>query len=264
MVVHGGAGVVVSSGPLPVTPQFAVTTEGADAMGFEIFEALDADWALVAPSAAAREACRRWQREHALRGCTTPADVLYRTRRGVDPGDADRVLAALARRAPHDAMAARTLLQSLVPGMVSLARRHGAPHDPEVAADVVGIALERIRTYPYERRPRAIAANVLLDTHQRLYRDRRRRPRPVEEFVVDLPAVEEPEAAQEVIEVVRAALRQRAIAPEDARLVLAPVVGEHDEVGEAGDAGIKPRSVARRRQRATRRLVEFARGELGA
>ena len=65
--------------------------------------------------------------------------------------------------ATADELAARTLLQALLPGIVSFARR-SAVGDPSVAiGEMVSIAWERIRTYPLHR-PGSVAANVLWDT----------------------------------------------------------------------------------------------------
>ncbi|MFZ4585090.1 MAG: hypothetical protein ACOYNI_07650 [Acidimicrobiia bacterium] len=233
-------------------------------MGFEIFTNLDIDWQIVAASPAAQTACRRWGTDPALRGCRTPDDVLARTDRRYGAAAADAVLAALARRAGTDTMAARTLLQALVPGMVSLARRHGAPIVPDAADHVVAIALERIRTYPFDRRPRAIAANVLLDTHQRMCRQRAESRETFGHDLTEIPAIETANAAHDVIDLVAAAVERAVIDADDAALVLAPVMGDDDFSERAADDGVKPRSIARRRQRAMRRVVAFARDELSA
>lgn len=46
----------------------------------------------------------------------------------------------------------------------------GAWSAEETAAVVVAAMWERIRTYPIERRPRKVAANLALDTRQRVWR----------------------------------------------------------------------------------------------
>jgi len=52
----------------------------------------------------------------------------------------------------------------VVPGIGALARRYAA-HDPEVSAELITLAWERIRTYPL-RRPGPVAGNVLLDVRK--------------------------------------------------------------------------------------------------
>ena len=146
------------------------------------FVSLCRDWATLVTSAPMTQAVRRWAHEdEALAAFANATElVAYVERRG-HPMAADRVLACLARRAPTDELAARTLLQLLLPGLGALARRHRWLGEPgERAQAVVAVAYERIRTYPFERRPQRIAANVLADTLQRLLaeRDRQRREPP--------------------------------------------------------------------------------------
>jgi hypothetical protein len=92
--------------------------------------------------------------------------------RGAAPCDADRVLVALVAHAVDDqALAARVLLQLLLPGARRLARRWWAlgDHDERAAATIAAV-YERIRRYPLERRPTRVAANVLMDAELDLRR----------------------------------------------------------------------------------------------
>ncbi len=78
-----------------------------------IGQALDKEWNDVARSQAAGEAARRWgEVEPALAGLRSVHDALERRR---DPKAAPGVTAALARLAPSDGMAARTLLRPFFP-----------------------------------------------------------------------------------------------------------------------------------------------------
>jgi hypothetical protein len=130
-----------------------------------IFAELDSDWATLAESAAATTALRRWRREEpALAPFSTMAELVQAAHRRGAPAECDRILVALARRAGSDGLAARTLLQTLLPGARALAWRLwwlGGPE--ERAAAVVGALYERIRTYPFARRPAKVAANALAD-----------------------------------------------------------------------------------------------------
>ncbi|MDP9440643.1 MAG: hypothetical protein M3P34_00350, partial [Actinomycetota bacterium] len=74
------------------------------------------------------------------------------------------ILAALSRLAAGEELAARTLLQALVPGLVALARGPLAG-DRTCLDELVSLAWERIRTYP-TRRPGSVAANVLYDVRK--------------------------------------------------------------------------------------------------
>jgi class 3 adenylate cyclase len=92
------------------------------------------------------------------RGLADLDELLERRR---DDQAAPAVLRALAVLAPADDLAARTLLQALLPGLVRLAGMVGYG-DPAAIEEMVSLAWERIRTYPAGRRG-SVAANVLFD-----------------------------------------------------------------------------------------------------
>jgi len=127
-------------------------------------QALDREWrADHEHSTAGAAALARWRkREPDLHGLADLGEVLA-CRRDDERGPA--VLAALARLAPSEQLAARTLLQALLPGLVHMARRRFAD-DPDAFEEVTAIAWDRIRTYP-PRRPGAVAANVIVDVRKR-------------------------------------------------------------------------------------------------
>jgi DNA-directed RNA polymerase specialized sigma24 family protein len=93
---------------------------------------------------------------------------------------ADQVFAAIVRRAATDRIAARIALQRVLPPIVAIARRRGRAHNSgfdQAFGRVLSHAWEVIVTYPIERRPRKIAANIVRDTEYFAYvRDDRRRP----------------------------------------------------------------------------------------
>lgn len=138
---------------------------------------LDTEWERLRASPAATAALDRWGRtEPALAGF----DDLDRLRAAVhdrgDPAGSDRILSALVRLAAvtghGDLLAARVVLQLLLPGAIRLARSlAGATGDlTAVEAAVFAELTILIRTYPWQRRPRSTAANLLLDCRQRLSR----------------------------------------------------------------------------------------------
>jgi hypothetical protein len=142
--------------------------------------------------------------------------------RAAAPWDADRVLVALvARAAEGHALAARVLLQLLLPGARRLTRRWWALGDEdERAAATIAAVYERIRRYPLERRPARVAANVLMDAELNLRRAVRAiRPTvdlPREHY--ELPA-EHP--ALELAEVLVHAVADGVISASDAELIAA-------------------------------------------
>ena len=84
------------------------------------FDALDSDWAMLCRHHRRSTVIARWARqEPALAGATRLGDVIPPA--GVDRGPACRALARLT--AAGDDLAARAMLQILVPGLVRLAAR---------------------------------------------------------------------------------------------------------------------------------------------
>jgi DNA-directed RNA polymerase specialized sigma24 family protein len=222
--------------------------------GLELFRALDLDWRILAASRSAQQGVRAWRSDRALRGLRGLDDVLARTARGAGRGSADAVLAALMRRAGDDELAARAVLQALVPGLVGVATRLGGRDDPDVASEVVAEAWARIRSYPIERRPQAVAANVILDV---LMGTRRRRQRSDPVAVSALPLDDfdqrpsDSSARDRLDAVVEAgALREGDVA------VVTDALGRRVPLGEAARrAGCSPRAMKDRRWRARRRVA---------
>jgi hypothetical protein len=132
--------------------------------------ALDQEWARTyGCSRSGREALRRWALAHpAIAGFRDLDDVLEGRR---DPDAAQAILLALARLAPDDEIAARTLLQALLPGLVRMALT-GFRDDPDAFEDMTALAWERIRTYPQQRLG-SVAANVIIDVRKRYLANRR-------------------------------------------------------------------------------------------
>jgi hypothetical protein len=134
-----------------------------------ILQVLDAQWCEVASSPEARRALVRWTNDHeVLAGMRDLNDVLLSRR---DPRVSGEVLSILARLAPTDVLATRTLLQMLLPGLVRLVGTVGHG-DPEAQDEIVALAWERIRTYPTSRNG-SVAANVVLDVRKQYVRLRR-------------------------------------------------------------------------------------------
>ena len=94
---------------------------------------------------------------------------------------ADQVLAHIVRLARHDELAARIVLQRVLPPMIAIARRRGkirAIGFDYALGLVLSHAWEIIRTYPIERRPAKIAANIVRDIEYFAFvRRERKRPR---------------------------------------------------------------------------------------
>ena len=135
--------------------------------GIDVVAALEREWAALAMTTLSGR-LRRWsQREPRLAAFSTASELLGSLRRLRGDHDAENaILAALLREAQTDPLAARVVLQALLPGLKRLASRllHTAAERDELWSLLLAHGWERIRSYPLERRPRRIAANLLLDT----------------------------------------------------------------------------------------------------
>ena len=127
-----------------------------------ILQVLDAEWRQLATSPEGRRALIRWTTDHdVLVGLHDLNDVVACRYEEI----AYDVLLILARRSPTDEIAARTLFQMLLPGLVSLVGTVGQG-DHDAQDEIVALAWERIRTYPTTRNG-SVAANVVLDVRKR-------------------------------------------------------------------------------------------------
>ena len=231
-----------------------------------VFDQLDRDWGHVADD---RAIAHRLPGACAAAGATTLADV-ERFVRAASPEDADRVLAALAADAidrddvPGDRLAARALLQLLLPGVRRLARTWWALGDPdERAAAAVAAVYDRIRHYPLDRRPRRIAANVLMDAAGDLRRAARKARAsqagpdtghlPSGEWDLPSPPITHP--ALELVDALADAVGRGLVSPEDAGLIAASRIAGKSLSEIARQRGAKLRTLQWRRQRAEALLV---------
>lgn len=177
--------------------------------------------------------------------------------------DKDAVMLLLARRAVDGhALAARVLLHLLWPGVLRLTRTWQAiGDDDERAAAVLSAVYARICSYPVERRPRAVAANILLDAAKEL----RRAARPIIHETLgrldDLEAIsesrEDMSAGEALAAVVADAVEVGTLSRTDAALVLGTRVFGRS-LTEFHPHGTSTRTMQRRRKRAERALIAAA------
>ncbi len=147
-------------------------------------ERLNREWRLLDGDPSALSRARSWglTRDRALDRLDA---LLARAGYGTAPDDeiGDRVLASLVLLARGDDLAARIVLQRILPGLVRIAMRRGriVAGGPVAAfGDLASVAWEVIRGYPIERRSQRVAANLLRDIeYQTFVRSRRRRSREV-------------------------------------------------------------------------------------
>jgi hypothetical protein len=206
-----------------------------------VFELLEHDWRrLTADQSAARELRSVCE---AAGGAASLGEV-ERYVRACTPCDADRVLVALVARAiDGHALAARVLVQLLLPGARRLARRWWALGDQdERAAATIAAVYERIRRYPLDRRPTRVAANVLMDAGLDLRRAARA-VRPTAELPRERGERPAEHPALELAELLVDAVADGVITASDAELIAASRI-----------AGVRLADLALRRRRHLRTL----------
>jgi hypothetical protein len=216
-----------------------------------VLELLDREWGRLAADAGA--ARRLADVCEAAGGAGSLGDVEAYVRAAAAP-TADRVLVALAARAVEgDALAARVLLQLLLPGVRRLARTWWALGDAdERASAAVAAVYDRIRRYPIARRPGRIAANVLMDAASDLRRaarqaDSARAPAPT---LAETVAHEDPNPAVELVDVLADAVRDGLVTADDAELIAASRIAGTPLTTIAARRGAKLRTLQWRRKRA--------------
>ena len=135
---------------------------------------LDREWERIADSPAGRRAVRRWaEREPLLVGVRSLRQLVELVNVRGRAEESDAILLEVLRDAASDDLAARTVLQAMMPAVKSMTARFtpcGAWSSEETAAVVVAAMWERIRRYPVDRRPKKVSANLSLDTRQTVWR----------------------------------------------------------------------------------------------
>jgi hypothetical protein len=225
-------------------------------MAWQLFRALDRDWSDLSRSLLARAALMRWRQDPMLSQFSDlPAIIAALRDPSSGPECTNGILAALAARSGRDDVAARTLLQALLPGLTNIAKRLGRGYvDDELEAEVLTEAIDRIRNYPLERRPHAIAANVTLDVFGAITRRRQR----TNDTPFDLDAEAELELeldpSEQVCELVHDALERGKIRSVDAQLLLSVAVGHDTISARAEREGLTYNAMCERWRRARNRL----------
>lgn len=188
----------------------------------------------------AGRAVARWAvAEPALTGVPGVRKLAALTREGGDRARADEVLGALVRWAAADGGddpdAVLVLLHLLAPGAYALADRLAdLDATGDMVALVVGQLAIEIRQFPWRRRRRSFAANLLLDTRRAVLRElgfvRGARPREIPlpgggmgwgdlVNVARPPEVDQLSPMTDLVDVLAWAVRRRVADPADLRLV---------------------------------------------
>lgn len=222
---------------------------------------LEREWQVIASKLAPR--LRDWQKqEPGLAPFSSPQLLVrYLQRYDADLDAKDAALAALLRSSQTDPAAGRVVLQALLPGLKSLARRLiRDPHSrDEVWSTLMAAAWERIHGYPLVRRPQRIAANLLLDTRLsfRQERDRSRRHTDLQVELAELPLPPARLLPLGLERPLRRAVDAGAISADEAELIAQTRIDGDPLASLATAAGVGYDALRVRRRRAERRLLLF-------
>lgn len=217
-----------------------------------IAEALDHEWARVSQTSVAGRALRRWARAWPALGDCRDLGHLLELRR--DGERAQELLYPLAMLSPSDELAARTLLQALLPGLVSMAAAM-TPREPTALDELLGLAWERIRTYPSTREG-SVAGNVLLDVRKRFARARVGGSRVIPICAWAEPAVEDALNFDRatVLGLLREGRERGVLEDDDLELIVRTRMFDVPIAEVAADHGEDAKSLGRRRWRAEEAL----------
>lgn len=191
---------------------------------------------------------------------TSLDDVLTAVGYECEPTPAtERRLRRLVALAHDDELAARVVIQRLLPGLLAGVRRRRGQAD-HVFEELLGAAWIAVRTYNPSRSPRSIAAALISDADYSAFRaDSRRRSsteRPVDPQADEPAHHHEPSSCEQLAELLADAAAA-GVAPDDLellrQLLAAPTTNQLAEVLQ-----ITPRTIRNRRDRITSRLREVA------
>ena len=178
----------------------------------------------------------------------------------VDPSSADEHLLRLLELAPTEALAARIVLQRILPPLCAVARRHTLTpaQRRDLTDDLIANAWPIICRYPTDRRPRRIVPNLVRDiTFETVVRpSRRRRSQEIPTLhseMDDPPVIEATEPLDELVDLLRVAATVPGIASSDLEF-MCQLVNHGRTEGLAATLDVTARTVRNRRDAVVHRL----------
>lgn len=233
-------------------------------MGLLPIDVLDRDWRRELESPVLRCRFAAWRdAEQALSPFRDPGALLHFLRGPGAAADKDAALRALLMRAQSEPLAGRVVLEAMLPGLKKLAGRLliDARDREELWSVLLACAWERICAYPVARRPRRIAANLLLDclrgTLAALAQVRRDPVALACKLPRELVAVPAEDGVDDLLD---GAVAAGAVSRDEAELILATRTDDVSLRAFAETEGTSFAMVRQRRSRAERRLRFFLGG----
>lgn len=250
--------VITSAAPPSSRTVHQVAGSPSTALPPTLVTRLQVQWGEITHSAAALTRARAWFPDVDIVDLDDVLTLVGFHGRRIDV-EADARLLHLVTVAREDDLAARVVLQRLVPGLLTIALRRtrssrGRVH--EVFSELASTAWLLVRTYPVERRPVKVAVNLLRDAEYEVFvRHTRRlvaRSERITAWVPDTPVPDDDHAGTCLVEVLRLG-RDCGMPEHDLRLLAELASGRHPDA-VAASLGCSPRSVRNRRNAMARAL----------
>lgn len=213
-----------------------------------------------------RGAMARWQEREPALADVPDLDALaaHLLDRGTPHDARDDLLAALVRLARADGDAATAVIVCLLPGIRRHAHRMAATGSRgDACAEMVAQTLAHVRRYDLRRRPRRIAANLLLDAMSHTL-DARAKDHAWSAMTVRLDDVTLPPAPVDELDPLEEAVELGLLTRHDAALIGATRCNGLDLGTAAALVGLSYEAAKKRRQRAEARLVRWLDGDQAA
>jgi len=169
-------------------------------------------------------------------------------------------LRQLISTAVDDDLAARIVVQRLLPGLLAVVRkRRRTGCSSNAFEELLGALWIGIRTFNPDRTPSSLAAALISDADYRTFRAAHRRrssgERPTDLSAMQIRANEEPNSADEIEELFE--LAEQSGMPDDEIELLRQLLSASGTTDLATQLSVTPRTVRNRRDRATNRLREI-------
>lgn len=237
---------------------------------------LNAEWSRLCADPRTDAAVSRWAARHPeLAGCLALEDV-ESVVAGAGGEQADRILLALLRLVRSgDSLAGRTVLQLMLGKAVRIATtRAGRDTRPSLEHTAVAALWTIIATYPIDRRPAKVAANIAMETLRavttELTHQLSETPTSPDDLAADLMPLtpsERTTADHELLDLLTWAVDEGTITAGDATLILdiySPAPGTEGGAAAAARHGLSWPAARQRASRAVRRVAAQIRADVPA
>jgi len=225
---------------------------------------LQREWTLLSSRRSSVERAAAWKLTP--RVLSSLDELLVLTGLGPGPIDpsSDETMRKLVAVARHDDLAARVVLQRMLPGLSAIAKRHSDGFDTQLDAvdELLSVAWAVIRSFSIETRDRYVIKNLLRDCeHQAFLKSRRRRI--VHELAdptdLDLPVDEDAFDQEPLGTIVDLLCRAKKAGMSEADIAIVVTLLNTSTVKQAAAAlRVTDRTVRNRRQSVIHQLRELA------